>query len=94
MNSHLRKNKWLSTKYYYPFHTKKPPYMNKQSAKETTIHSRLRNIIFGRMVWYFTENKESVLLLGKILKNYFGNIDTDVTVERNLSDIYCKKYKT
>ena len=46
------------------------------------------------MVWYFTENKESVLLLGKILKNYFGNIDTDVTVERNLSDTYCKKYKT
>ena len=37
------------------------------------------------MVYTFTESKESVSLLNKTLKNYLGNIDTDVMVERMTS---------
>lgn len=34
------------------------------------------------MVETIRESKESVSLLRETLKNYFGNVDTDVTVER------------
>ena len=68
--------------------------MNKQSTKAIRVRLGLRDRCSVGMVKTFTESKGSVSLLSRTLKNYLGNIDTDVFLECNLRDTYCKKYKT